>query len=315
MTSLTAPSAPEAKSVAVHWGGEPAVETFGPLAALISHIPSFDRRPFGVNPRLDMIVRLPGTAGQLPVPTGVVSKRYVLVQHHEVLDAVGAALSEAGIPPLELPGRLTLNESGARMALRIELPGRFSFEPPDRHPMALTFECFNSVDRTVPLFAVLGWLRFVCANGLVVGTAQARIRQQHRPSLDIGDLEPLLTHGLADAERDRDALAGLMKRRVTAEAVRRWVDGPVAKAWGPTAAARVSAIALQGVDGQPGQPSRSVPPHARTILRPIRVPGAPAPCDNAYALAQALSWVASRRRNVGEQMVWRSRIPELVGQV
>ena len=74
--------------------------------------------------------------------------------------------------------------------------------------MALTFECYNSVDRTVPLFAVLGWFRFVCSNGLAIGTTHARVRQRHRPPLDIEEFEPVLAQGLEAAKADCDAMRG-----------------------------------------------------------------------------------------------------------
>ena len=152
------------------WLGEPASEVTGSLADVAPLIHRFDRLPFGANRRLDMIVRPAAAKGDIPTPIGVVSKRYVFVQHASVISALEHALRSADVEPFELRCRLTMSESGARMAMRVELPERFAFAAADGHPMALTFECFNSVDRTVPLFAVLGWFRFVCSNGLVVGT-------------------------------------------------------------------------------------------------------------------------------------------------
>lgn len=102
-----------------------------------------------------MIVRRATAKGQVPVPVGTVSKRYVLVQHTSVIEALDHALRNADVDPRDLRCRLTMSESGGRMAMRVELPGRFAFNAPDEHPMALTFECFNSVDRTVPLFALV----------------------------------------------------------------------------------------------------------------------------------------------------------------
>ncbi len=298
-----------------HWLGEPATEITGPLAGLASLIPTFDRIPFGTNPRLDMIVRRAAAKGEIPVPTGVVSKRYVLVQHRSVVEALEHALRNADVEPLDLRCRLTMSESGARMAMRVELPGRFAFNAPDKHPMALTFECFNSVDRTVPLFALVGWFRFVCANGLVVGTTHASMRQHHRPPLEISDLEPVLAEGLAATALDRARLTASMSRRVSADALRAWVDGPVARTWGPFAAARVHAIATTGFDGEASRTPKGTPPHARGIVNPTPVPGANAPCRDGYGLAQALAWVASRRNEVAERVAWRGEIPELVAQL
>ena len=297
------------------WLGEHAFELTGALGELTPLIPSFDRAPFGLNPRLDMIVRRADLKGEAPVPTGVVSKSYVLVQHLAVVDALVEALRDEEIEAAGLRSRLTITESGARMAMRVELPKDFRFTPPDEHPMGLTFECFNSVDGTVPLFAVLGWLRFVCSNGLAVGTTHARMRQQHRASLDIEDLRPMLTKGLQNADRDQERLTALMKKPVKRDALIAWVDGPVAGAWGPMTAARVFAIATKGIDGEPSRKPRAARPHEREMLHPIEVPGANAPCDDRYGVAQALAWVAVRRNDLTERLVWRGQISELIEQL
>jgi len=297
------------------WLGEPASEVTGRLGDVATLIPTFDRLAFGTNPRLDMIVRRAAAKGDIPTPIGVVSKRYVLVQHAAVIAALEHALRSADVDPLELRCRLTMSESGARMAMRVELPERFAFQAPDGHPMALTFECFNSVDRTVPLFAVLGWFRFVCSNGLVVGTTHASMRHDHRPPLRIDELEPVLVEGLAAAESDRERLTESMARRVSTEALRNWVDGPVAKEWGGFAAARVYAIAATGLDGEPSRTPKGAPPHARQIINPKKVPGAEAPCKDSYGLAQALAWVAARRNDVTERVAWRGAIPKLLAEL
>jgi uncharacterized protein DUF932 len=298
-----------------HWLGEPANEVTGSLADLAPLVPTFDRVPFGTNPRLDMIVRRAAAKGEIPVPSGVVSKKYVLVQHTSVIAALESALRWADVEPLDLRSRLTMSESGARMAMRVELPERFAFNAPDKHPMALTFECFNSVDRTVPLFALVGWFRLVCTNGLIIGTTHASMRQNHRPPLRIADLEPVLVGGLAAAAHDRALLTKSMARRVSADALRTWVDGPVAQKWGPFAAARVHAIATTGFDGEPSRTPKGAPPHARGIVNPTPVPGSEAPCENSYGLAQALAWVAARRNEVAERVAWRGEIPELMAQL
>jgi hypothetical protein len=315
MAALLEYPTPPSSTRQSHWLGEPASEVTGSLAELVPLVPTFDRVPFGTNPRLDMIVRRAAAKGEIPVPTGVVSKKYVLVQHTAVIETLEHALRKADVDPLDLRCRLTMSESGARMAMRVELPERLAFNAPDKHPMALTFECFNSVDRTVPLFALLGWFRFVCTNGLVIGTTHAALRQHHRPPLHIRNLEPVLAEGLAAAVLDRSLLTESMARRVSAGALRTWVDGPVANTWGPFAATRVHSIVRTGFDGEPSRRPKGTPPHAREIENPTRVPGAAAPGDNAYGILQALAWVAARRKEVAEQTAWRGQIPELMDEL
>ena len=287
----------------------------GPLDELAARLPEFDRKPFGANPRLDMIVRRAAAKGEIPVPAAVVSKRYVLVQHLAVIDALAMALRSRDVQADSLRCRLTITESGARIAMRVELPEQFTFRPEDDHPMAMTFECFHSVDGTVPLFAVMGWFRFVCQNGLVVGTTHARMRRQHRASLHVEQLEPLLKDGLEAAARERDGLTSQSATPVSADQLRVWVDGPLARAWGHFTAARVYSIATLGVDGEPDRTPRLARPHERKVLSPTPVPGARVPGEDAYAVAQALSWVASRRLNVAEGLAWRCQIPVLLAEL
>lgn len=54
------------------------------------------------------------------------------------------------------------------------LPPTYALEPPDGHALALTLECFNSVDGSVPIYALVGWFRFVCAISGRRSTADAR---------------------------------------------------------------------------------------------------------------------------------------------
>ena len=128
-----------------HWLGEPVNEFTGSVDAIASHLPDFNRVPFGVNPRLDMIVRPATAAGQIPVPAAVVSKSYVLVQHLDVVSALVDAMKAVDIDPASLNCRLRVTEGGTRMALRAELPRELAFTPPDGHTIELTFEFYNSV--------------------------------------------------------------------------------------------------------------------------------------------------------------------------
>ena len=181
--------------------------------------------------------------------------------------------------------------------------------------MALTFECFNSVDGSVPLFAVVGWLRFVCSNGLVVGTVAARVKQKHLPPLAIEEISDVLAEGTESALADREIFAQWGSIRDSRDQLQKWVDGPLAEAWGPLAAARVHGIATTGLDGKPVPPWRMAKPHTWSVWDGQPVPGTSAPCGDAYQLAQVLSWVASRRRNVAQRLQWRGQIQTLMADL
>ena len=98
------------------------------LAQIFEHLPHFGRQPFtmssvngtemAVNPYLDMIYRLPARQGESPVPVGVVSKNYRLVDHHQVLTTIEEVLADFGIDPAKIEvkanGRHTGNGRGFR---------------------------------------------------------------------------------------------------------------------------------------------------------------------------------------------------------
>ena len=53
-------------------------------------------------------------------------------------------------------------------------------------------------------------------------------------------------------------------------------------------------------------------PAEKTVIVGPPVTGAVLPGDNAYAVSQALSWLAKERRDIQEQLEWQRRIPELM---
>ena len=281
------------------------------LPQLAALLPTFARVPLGRNRLKDLIVRV---EDDLPVDT--VSKKYRLIQHFEVVEAFAETVEPLGIDPAGLRAHLTLTEYGTRMALRVVLPKRYGMTEPSGHTMALTFECFNSVDGSVPLFALVGWFRFVCRNGLAVGTTTMSFRQKHLTDLHAGGFEELIEDGIQAATQERAAFARWRATRVSPDALQRWVDGPVASTWGIMAAARVYSIATSGFDGEPERgAARQLPPHRRRVSRAIAVPGSQAPCTDRYAATQILAWIASRRNSVTERTTWRAQIGTLLQQL
>jgi hypothetical protein len=202
-----------------------------------------------------------------------------------------------------------------RIALRATLPENYAFTPDDGHSMALTFECFNSVDRTVPLFAAVGWFRFVCSNGLVVGTTSVKVRQRHSPPLEIDEVSQVLAEGMETALQDRTSFATWRSTKVPRSVLEKWVDGPVADTWGPLAAARVYGISMTGTDGRPVPPFKKVAPHRWQQTEGLQVPGTHAPCEDGYEIAQVLAWVAAQRADVTERLRWRGQIRSLMSHL
>ncbi|MEO6238337.1 MAG: DUF932 domain-containing protein [Vicinamibacterales bacterium] len=297
-----------------HWFGEDVVTIDTTLGRLPKWIPAFERQPFGRNRFHDVIIRR-SRADEESIPVGLVSKNYVLVQHADAIQAVTAEITNAGIDPAVVRARLLISEYGTRMALRATLPAAHAFTPADGHPMALTFECFNSVDGTVPLFGAVGWFRFVCSNGLLVGTTSATVRQKHSPPLRIDDIMAVLADGMASALQDRESFDVWRTTRISGSHLAAWVDGPVAEAWGPLAAARVHGISTTGFDGKPAGPAKKRPPHTWPLVQHRLVPGTEAPCHDGYAVAQVLAWVAAQRNDVAQRLNWRAQIKPLMSHL
>jgi hypothetical protein len=167
----------------------------------------------------------------------------------------------------------------------------------------------------VPLFAAVGWFRFVCSNGLIVGTTSATVRRRHSPPLEIGQIAAVLADGVAAAVEDPKSFALWSSTRISDANLARWVDGSVAEAWGPLAAARVYAIATTGVDGIPVRRRRNAPPHRWSLTEGTAVPGTDARCEDGSGVAQVLAWVATRRGDVAQRLQWRAQIRALMSHL
>lgn len=319
---------PAARPGRLPGGALPGVERAfkGELDPILAFIPEFDRVPFGAgagtgggsgpggeNAFLDAIVRRANPGQRLAaVPVGVVSKRYCLVPHGEVAQSVRGALAASGVHPREMDAEVFLTVYGARMALFVRLPRRYDFDPGDGHPMALRLLCLNSVDGSSPLRMLLGWYRFVCANGLAVGTTQSELRLVHREGSMCGDIAELLRAGIALAEREKVALRLWVSLQVPIARFVRFADNELAAAWGVRAAARFLHIATTGFDAEPAYPFEPGPPHAKTMTPTRRVAGSPAHAGTAHDACQILAWVAKERREPQERVDRMLQIPELM---
>jgi hypothetical protein len=233
------------------------------LAQVLSHLPQFGRQPFtmtsvngnevGVNPYFDMIYRVPARSGEGPVPVGVVSKNYRLVDHHHVLRTIDEVLGDLGIDSsqLQVRGEWTVNGERARFSLIFPPEDRFNVRLGNQDEMRFRIEVFNSVEGSCRLTAVAGWLRFVCYNGLILGKALLQIRQQHRQQLQIEGLGRLFREALQSAADDQETVAKWRSRPIEAKVLTDWVDQDVFERWGLKGAVRVLEISRTGWDAEP----------------------------------------------------------------
>ena len=304
------------------WFNSPVSYHQGTLKDIGSCVPEFERRAFAltqpdnghslINKRLDTIVRRPFGNDQNFIPVGVVSKGYALVSHLAVLNVAEKALEKAEISSADVQVKLKITEYGERMALSLYLPERFSFDPGDGHPVAMRLECFNSVDGSTRFRALMGWFRFVCSNGMVIGVTRSDVRRRHIGDLGLEDVEAVLTSGIQESEKEKHNFEQWRKQPATPDDLVPWINKELKNGWGYKAAARLYQIVCTGHDAEIVGPYKDNIPTTIPMRMTDTVPGAPTECRNLYDVSQALAWLAKERRDVQEQLAWREGIHDLV---
>lgn len=286
------------------WGSLPLTHSFDVDGKNgLDRLPIFERVSpkdlgMGDNPNFDMVMRRPGPGSPLPVPVGIVSKSYRLVQHRELLERVfGYAAKIPGAAPVKARAEATLN--GERAMFRINLGEQWEFDP-DGKKMGLQILCRNSVDGSSAMRLQLGWFRFVCSNGLVVGVTLGRLRMVHAEHADMDLAFEGLERQLEIAKTERESLHRWAKEPVSIAAIQAWADSAVAEKWNILSAARVWHICRSGQDAKFSPPFEKAPPTRRKVKLTAPVPGAPPVATTLYDVAQGLSWVASRRSDLDE---------------
>ena len=291
-------------------------------------LPDFDLRPFTAvpevgphaapfapdlgelaNPFLQVVTRRPRDASDPPIPVGVVSRAYSLVGHPRIARLCREGIVDGlDVAAEELGYEVGLSELGEWMNFRIYLPRRFDFVDA-RGSLGLRLECFNSVDGSARLAILFGWLRFVCANGLVIGQTRIRIHERHIRGLDLGDVRSRLGAAFESVSADRKSMEGWTKARVTTQSMEKWCRGTVTRVWGKKAATRVLYICKIGCDVEVIHPYET----PRKVLGRVR--GSPKRAETKYDVAQALSFVATDRTNADERVTWQEDIPRLVEEL
>ena len=305
-----------ASTAAKKWSSLTVTHHAGSINDVAAHVPTFERWATA-NAAFDWIVRrpLPGDRLWEPVPVAGVSKGYALVQHRSVIDAVVKALDAAGIAPSDVHAELASTQCGERIALSLQLPERFSFDPGDGHEMALRFECLNSVDGNSRLRALVGWYRLVCCNGMLVGITHHDLHKRHSGDIDVAELSEALMSGIEAAQAEKRGLASWRRWHVDQQRLATWVDSTVRRAWGFQAAARAWHIITTGTDVKiTGSYQRRVPTTVEVEVGNA-VPGAPTRSDTMYDVSQALAWLARQRHDLRDQFRWREQIPALLAML
>ncbi len=282
------------------------------------HIPRFEATEFRVlpdtpsNPHMKVVVRTPRTKFEQMVPVGTVSNTYTLAQHDEVAAKCFEGIKHAGIETDDLRCELGLTVLGEWMNLRIYFPDKYSHTPKDGQKLALRLECFNSVDGSSRLVILLGWLRFVCSNGLVIGETKTELRDVHSKNMNLERIPGIIRESLDLVRDDLKRISSWESHLVKDESLEVWANKVLSDAWNKKAACRVYHICQSGFDvklADPFAPGDATDKHVRHIRH---VPGSAVPAKNLYDVSQALSWVATARKSTDEKVGWQSAIPGLI---
>jgi len=178
--------------------------------------------------------------------------------------------------------------------------------------MRFRIEIFNSVEGSSRLMAVAGWLRLVCSNGLILGTALFHLRQQHRQQLEVDELGRLVREAIEFAGNDKATFEAWLKRAADPEVLVRWIDEEVCSKWGVKAAVRVLGIVMNGWDVEAVGDVRNRRPSEIDTRKLRDVPGVDGPVENLFGISQVLSWIASQRAEIAEDLQWRSQVHDLM---
>jgi hypothetical protein len=101
-------------------------------------------------------------------------------------------------------------------------------------------------------------------------------------------------------------------QKVAIDAVAAWANAHVSEEWGKKAAARVFHICESGKDIEIDDLFTPGAATEKSIQYVAPVPGAPERASSKYDVAQAMSFVATQRKNAEERVAWQHVIPLLL---
>ncbi len=306
--------------MALKWNGRKVLIYEGSADEVRQKIPGFKRGPFhtkeGENRHMDMIVRKPLKDPQgkmLPnddeahIPVATVSKTYGLVRHRKLFKALKIALGNIVSDPQYLEAKLMVTEYGERMRISFRLH-HYEFDPGDGHPLLLSVNALNSVDRSTPLDINMTWYRPVSGTSSIY-RMEKDFSRRHVKSLTPQAVGGFLSEQLWLLSAEHNRYREWYRTKRSRNQVERWISDTVEKKWGTKAADRVLRIAETGQDE-----------------KGVKVPKIFAPVQNLYHLSQVLSWVAKwtinekktenpsplRERTLGTQLERMMEIPALM---
>jgi len=307
------------------WGSSEIKEFTGNFDDVYSLLPTFSQRVAStqldsphsqiVNKSRDIIVCDQSSLWE-PVPVGMVSKRYQLIQHTDLFSGVRDSLDAVGINSSTVNIKAYLSEYGERASFLFELPHSFAFDPGDGEKLTPTLFCLNSVDGSFAFRLHVLLVRFICKNGMFIGEELSEYKHKHTKGLDPEYLFKYVTECVASIDKNRWTLETWIQTKVPKIAFSNWINTTLRDAWGVTAAARTFHIAMRGTDVQIDRNDKAETKASDRNVSDIgNVPGAHAPFTSLYDVSQALSWVASNNTNINKQLERQQDVKKLIDRL
>ena len=303
----------------MNWGGRPVILSSGTWAEIRSQLSTFYKSPYSLekagkaNPYFQSIVRV-ASNGLPELPVGLVSKKYALVQHEEIVNACLAVLKkEWGIETEALDCEIEQTEHGEKAHCSIFLPEKYAlqFDSEDDR-LLLRLEIYNSVDGFNRLQVLLGWYRFICSNGMVIAESLVSFESIHDHRLLISKVGDVLQAEMTSLTRQIEVIRRWKKQKVSRDGLINWCDTILAEKWGKKAACRTFHICTCGSDVEYKRPFEKALPTKKSVQRSRRVLGQPDIAKSRYDVSQALSWLATNQANVSMKLRKQSEIRFLV---
>lgn len=95
-----------------------------------------------------------------------------------------------------------MTELGKWMTLRIYFPDDQDYVHAKDDRMKLRLECYNSVDGSCRVVVLLGWMRLVCTNGLVIRETKTELSDIHDAHLDLQRIPEIVREGMKAVRKD-----------------------------------------------------------------------------------------------------------------
>jgi hypothetical protein len=168
------------------------------------------------------------------------------------------------------------------------------------------------VDGSCRLVILLGWWRFVCSNGMIIGETKTELRDIHNKNLDLKAIQWIIRESLKLVKGDVERISSWENHPVRSDLLQVWANKILCVQWNKKAACRVYHICTTGCDVEIIDPFAPGEATEKPVKPSRQVPGASVPAGNLFDVSQALSWVATGRNSAEEKVEWQSSIPGLI---